>query len=152
MMIMLSHRIVAPCWGISSFTSDDLPTIRLRFSHKFVNSRGPDTMMREMSRAASIVVASLLLASFAQAQREFRSATRFDPPPESFNSPDSLKVIEELLKRGQFVEAATQIETLLRDNAHAITPVDERGLMSVGNWLDQAGGRFLKEVSAAYSA
>ena len=105
-----------------------------------------------MLRRVGIVVVFLLLASQAPAQREFRSATRFDPPPESFNSADSLKVIEEQLKRGQFVEAATQIETLLRDNAHAITPVDERGLMSVGNWLDLAGGRFLKELSAAYSA
>src|SRR5205085_1467399 len=49
---------------------------------------------------------------------------RFDLPPESFNSPESLRVIEDQLKRGQFPEAAAQIESLLRDNADAITPVD----------------------------
>jgi len=100
----------------------------------------------------AVVVVLLALVSFAHAQREFRSATRFDPPPESFHSPDSLRVIEDQLKRGQFPEAAAQIESLLRDNADSITPVDERGRMSVGNWLDLATARYLKDLTAAYSA
>jgi len=104
-----------------------------------------------MLRAGTVVVAILLAVSFAHAQREFRSATRFDPPPESFHAPDSLRVLEDQLKRGQFIEAATQIDSLLRDNADAITPVDERGLMSVGNWLDLAAARYVKDVTAAYS-
>src|SRR5205809_2871545 len=105
-------------------------------------------MSREMPRIVKIVVVLLFAASLAAAQREFRSATRFDPPPESFNAPDSLRVIEDQLKRGQFVEAAAQIESLLRENVHSITPVDERSLMSVGNWLDLATARYLKDVSA----
>src|SRR4051794_11793095 len=109
-------------------------------------------MMRAMFRLARIAFAALFVASLAHAQREFRSATRFDPPPESFNSPDSLRVIEEHLKSGRLVEATTQIESLLRDNTHSITPIDERSLASVGNWLDVTAARYLKDLSAAYSA
>jgi hypothetical protein len=106
----------------------------------------------EMFRAGLILLPFLLLAPLALAQREFRSATRFDPPADSFHAPDSLRVLEELLKSGRFPEAAAQIESLLRDNANAITPVDERSLMSVGNWLDVASERYFKSLSAAYSA
>src|SRR5258706_6804740 len=151
-MMMLSHRINSPLSSINhSITSHDVPTFRSRFSHKFVNSGGGGTMIGVMFRAA-VVIFFLGFVSIAQAQREFRSATRFDPPPESFNSPESLRVIEDQLKRGQFPEAAAQIESLLRDNADAITPVDERSLMSVGNWLDVATARYLKDFTVAYSA
>src|SRR5436190_3529547 len=109
-------------------------------------------MMRAMFRVRRILISLLLATSIAHAQREFRSATRFDPPAESFNSPDSLRVIDDHLKGGRFVEAATMIDSLLRDNAHAITPIDERTQMSVGNWLEVAATRYLKDLSAAYSA
>src|SRR5205814_10662660 len=95
-------------------------------------------MIEWMFRPGRFVTLLLVFTAFAHAQREFRSATRFDPPPESFHAPDSLRVLEDQLKRDQFVEAATQIESLLRDNADAITPTDERGLMSVRNWLELA--------------
>lgn len=107
--------------------------------------------MRMMFRSAAALIALGVLACFAQAQREFRSATRFDPPAESFHAPDSLRVLEAQLKAGQFIEAATAIESLLRDSAHAITPTDERGSMSVENWLDVAAARYLKEIGTAYS-
>ena len=98
-----------------------------------------------------VIVLLFFASAVAHAQREFRSATRFDPPAESFHAPDSLKILEDQLKRGQFIEAATAIESLLRDNANAITPLDERGLMSVGNFLDVTAARYEKELSAAYS-
>jgi outer membrane protein assembly factor BamB len=109
-------------------------------------------MIAGMSRRGPILIPLLLLATFAHAQREFRSATRFDPPAESFHAPDSLRVIEDQLKRGQFAESATQIESLLRDNLDSISPADERSLMSVGNWLDLASARYLKDLTSAYSA
>ncbi|HEV8378045.1 MAG TPA: PQQ-binding-like beta-propeller repeat protein [Tepidisphaeraceae bacterium] len=105
-----------------------------------------------MFRIGRILVPLLLLGPIVHAQREFRSATRFDPPAESFHAPDSLRVLEDQLKRGQFVEAATQIDSLLRDNPHSITPIDERSVMSVGNWLDLATIRYRKDITAAYSA
>jgi outer membrane protein assembly factor BamB len=109
-------------------------------------------MIASMFRAAAAIVFLLLATAFAHAQREFRSATRFDPPPESFHAPDSLRVLQEQLKRGQFVESATQIDALLRDNASAITPINERESMSVGNWLDVTVARYLKDFTPIYSA
>src|SRR5258705_12571643 len=108
-------------------------------------------MMWKMYRFAAIALVLFLTCALAPAQREVRSATRFDPPAESFHAPDSLRVLEDQLKRGQFIEAATAIESLLRDNANAITPLDERGSMSVGNWLDVAVARYEKDLSAGYS-
>src|SRR3954462_1363563 len=105
-------------------------------------------MMRTMYRLAAVLIALLLTASLAPGQREFRSATRFDPPAESFNAPDSLRVLEAQLKVGRFVEAATAIESLLRDSAYAITPTDERGSMSVENWLDVAAAPYLRDIGA----
>ncbi|HEV8605359.1 MAG TPA: PQQ-binding-like beta-propeller repeat protein [Tepidisphaeraceae bacterium] len=93
----------------------------------------------------------LLLAGFAHAQREFRSASRFDPPPESFHAPTSLRTIEDRLSRRQFAEAATQIESLLRGNADDITSTDERSLLSVGSWMDAITARHGKELTAASS-
>src|SRR5215208_5421070 len=105
-----------------------------------------------MFRAAATILIFLLATSFAHAQREFRSSTRFEPPPESFHAPDSLRVLEEQLKRGQFVESATAIDALLRDNASAITPINERESMSVENWLDVTVARYLKDFTPIYSA
>ncbi len=51
--------------------------------------------MGKMFRCAAVFIALGLAASFAPAQREFRSATRFDPPAESFHAPDSLRVLED---------------------------------------------------------
>src|SRR3954469_20396969 len=93
-----------------------LPLFPAGLGHKFVNRRWVGNMMRQMSRIATALIMIVLVGSFAHAQREFRSATRFDPPPESFHAPDSLRVLEDQLKRGRFIEAATQIESLLRDN------------------------------------
>src|SRR5256885_9178733 len=104
-MMMLSHRINSPLSSINhSITSHDVPTFPARFSHKFVNSGRRGTMIGGMFRAV-VVIFILGLVSIADAQREFRSATRFDPPAESFNSPESLRVIEDQLKRRQFPEA-----------------------------------------------
>jgi outer membrane protein assembly factor BamB len=94
----------------------------------------------------------LLVGGIAQAQREFRSASRFDPPAESFHAPTSLRGVEDQLARGQFAEAATQIESLLRGNADDVTSADERSLLSVGSWMDAIAVRHGKELTAAYSA
>src|SRR5258706_3298435 len=133
--MMPSRRITAPLSANArSITYSFMPYRGGSFSHKFVNRDG--TMMVEMPRIASILIGLILLASLSHAQREFRSSPRFEAPTENFRAATSLENVQAELERGNFNEAATQIESLLKSNADEIASAGERGLMSIGNWLD----------------
>src|SRR5436190_1869867 len=91
-------------------------------------------MMREM-RCFWFIAALFMVANFAFAQREFRSASRFEPPVENFRANISLETIQDLLERKDFNQATAQVESLLKSNADEITSGDERSLISISNWM-----------------
>src|SRR4051812_48656797 len=93
-------------------------------------------MMAEVIRAAFIVAALLAFSHLAQAQREFRSSPRFEPPAENYRGSTSLDTLQDLLERKNFNDAAIHIETLLKSHADEITSRDERSFTSISNWLD----------------
>jgi outer membrane protein assembly factor BamB len=106
-------------------------------------------MMREM-RCFWFIAALFMVANFAFAQREFRSASRFEPPVENFRANISLETIADLLERKDFNQAAAQVESLLKSNADEITSGDERSLISISNWIDSLSRLHGKELTAAY--
>src|SRR5947207_83096 len=106
-------------------------------------------MMREM-RCFWFIAALFMVANFAFAQREFRSASRFEPPVENFRANISLETIADLLERKDFNQAAAQVESLLKSNADEITSGDERSLISISNWIDSLSRLHGKEVTAVY--
>ncbi|MGA2497975.1 MAG: hypothetical protein ABSH20_09550, partial [Tepidisphaeraceae bacterium] len=85
-----------------------------------------------------LVFATVMMAVAvpARARKEYRFASRFEPPAENLATPAVARTVNEDLARGAWADATTRVDLLLKDHADALFALDEEGLISVSGWVE----------------